>query len=55
MFYMLIGKLVVRSVKYVLRTKYGRQYVPKPLLAGIVLAAAAGGALVALKHDKDDE
>jgi len=55
MFYMLIGKLVVRSMKFVLRTKYGRQYVPKPLLAGIVLAAAAGGALVALKHDKDDE
>ena len=39
MFYKLLGMLVWNGAKYYLRQRYGRAYVPKPVLA----AAMAGG------------
>ena len=46
MIYTLIGKLVVRAAKLFLRRKYGRTYVPKPLLAGGLVALMVGVLLV---------
>jgi hypothetical protein len=44
MFYRLLGMLVWNGGKFFLRRKYGRTYVPKPLLVGALLAVV--GALV---------
>ena len=38
MIYTLIGKLVVRGAKVFLRRKYGPTYLPKPLVAGLLVA-----------------
>jgi hypothetical protein len=46
MFYRLLGMAVWNGGKLFLRRKYGRAYVPKPLLAGSVLSLA--GAVVLL-------
>jgi hypothetical protein len=46
MFYSFLGRLVWLGLKVFLRQKYGRTYVPKPLLAGV--AAALIGALAVI-------
>ena len=45
MFYKLLGMAVWNGGKFFLRRRYGRTYVPKPLLAGAAVAALAGVAL----------
>ena len=45
MIYTLIGRLVVKGAKVFLRRKYGPQLVPKPVLAGAIVAVVAGIAL----------
>jgi hypothetical protein len=40
MFYELIGRLVWNGLKAFLRLKYGRFYLPKPVLAGGTVAIA---------------
>jgi hypothetical protein len=47
MFYRLLGMAVWNGAKTLLRYKYGRTYVPKPLLAGVLLAVVGGVALLA--------
>lgn len=45
MAYRLLGMVTWRGAKWFLRRKYGAAMVPKPLLAGGVVAAAAAVAL----------
>ena len=40
MFYSLLGRIVWNGIKAFLRMKYGRLYLPKPLLAGGTVAIA---------------
>ena len=47
MFYKLLGMLVWNSGKLFLRRKYGRAYVPKPLIAGSLIAVIVGALLFA--------
>jgi hypothetical protein len=54
MFYRLLGLLVWNGAKVLLRQKYGRTYVPKPVLAGAVLALAGGVVLLVTRHGDDD-
>jgi hypothetical protein len=54
MFYRLLGMAVWNGAKFFLRRKYGRTYVPKPLLAGAALAAAGGVALLVVRHSSSD-
>jgi hypothetical protein len=42
MFYKLLGMVVWNGAKWFLRRKYGPTYVPKPVVAGGVLALALG-------------
>ena len=51
MFYRLLGMAVWNGVKFLLRRNYGRTYVPKPLLAGAVLALVGGVVLVLARHN----
>ena len=53
MIYTLIGRAVVKGAKVFLRRKYGPQLVPKPVLAGAIVAAVAGVALAAAKSSGD--
>jgi hypothetical protein len=55
MFYRFLGMAVWNGGKFFLKRKYGRTYVPKPLLAGAVLAVAGGAAalLVARNNGSD--
>jgi hypothetical protein len=54
MFYRVLGMLVWNGGKVLLRQKYGRTYVPKPVLAGAVVAVAGGVALlIARSHSSD--
>ncbi len=46
MIYTLIGKAVVKAAKVFLRRKYGPTLVPKPLLAGGLVALVVGVLLV---------
>ena len=47
MFYRLLGMIVWNGGKLFLRRKYGSAYVPKPLVAGGILAIVAGVAILA--------
>ena len=47
MFYKLLGILVWNGAKALLRQRYGRTYMPKPVLAAVVLVAVGGVALAA--------
>jgi hypothetical protein len=47
MFYSLLGRVVWHGLKLFLRRKYGRAYLPKPVLAGGVLALVAVAGLLA--------
>ena len=51
MLYKLLGLVVWNGAKFFLRSKYGRTYAPKPLLAGADIAAVAGVALVAARRE----
>jgi hypothetical protein len=55
MLYKLLGMAVWKGGKLVLRRRYGSTYVPKPLLAGAVLAVAGGVALIVLRHNGTDD
>ena len=50
MVYTLIGKAVVKGAKLFLRRRYGPTYTPKPVLAGAIVAAVVGVAVVANKQ-----
>jgi hypothetical protein len=50
MLYKLLGMVVWNGGKFVLRQKYGRAYVSKPVLAGGLLAIAAAVALVVARR-----
>jgi hypothetical protein len=54
-FYKLLGRAVWNSGKFYLRTKYGRTYLPKPVLGGLLLAATGGVVLVAVRHNGSGE
>jgi hypothetical protein len=53
MFYRLLGMAVWNGGKLFLRRRYGRAYVPKPLIAGVVLAVTGGVALLLTRHSSD--
>lgn len=55
MFYKLLGMVVWKGGKFALRRRYGSTHVPKPLLAGAVLAAVAGVALLVARHNGSDD
>jgi hypothetical protein len=56
MFYKLLGMVVWNGGKFVMRTRYGRTYLPKPLLAGGALALVGGVvlAVVTAKRNGSD-
>jgi hypothetical protein len=49
--YKLLGMAVWKGAKLFLRRKYGRTYVPKPLVAGALLVAVGALALVAARRE----
>ena len=51
MFYRLLGLLVWNGAKVVLRRKYGRTYLPKPVVAGALLAVVGGVVLVLARRN----
>jgi hypothetical protein len=51
MLYRLLGMVVWKGGKYALRGKYGRTYLPKPVLAAAVLALAGGVVLLIVRHN----
>jgi hypothetical protein len=53
MFYKLLGMLVWRGGKLFLRRRYGPTYVPKPLVAGAVLAVVALVAVLAARRESE--
>jgi len=54
MFYRLLGLLVWNGGKVLLRTKYGRTYVPKSVLAGLLLTLGAGVFLALARRNGSD-
>jgi hypothetical protein len=50
MFYSLLGRVVWFAAKWYLRRRYGRVYLPKPVIAGGVLAVLLAVALAARGH-----
>ena len=55
MFYKLLGLLVWKGCKSLLRYKYGAAVQPKSLIAGGIVALLFGGALAARQLAGDDE
>lgn len=55
MFYSLLGRVVWFGLKVVLRRKYGRPLVPKPLLAGGTVAVAIALALAIQRSARDSD
>jgi hypothetical protein len=55
MFYRLLGMIVWKGWKFALRQKYGRTYVPKPLLAGAVLMLVGGFVLLVARHNGSED
>jgi hypothetical protein len=54
MFYKLLGMFVWRGAKLFLRRKYGRTYVPVPLLAGGLVAVLLVVLLIHARRGSDD-
>ena len=52
MLYTLIGKAVVKAAKLFLRRKYGKTYLPKPLVAGGLVALMVGLLLLLGRRDQ---
>ena len=50
MFYEFVGRAVVKAAKVFLRRKYGPTMTPKPVLAGVVVAAVIGVAVVSKRE-----
>jgi hypothetical protein len=50
MFYSLLGRVVWFAAKLYLRRRYGRAHVPKPLIAGGVVAVLLAVALALRGH-----
>ena len=55
MLYSLLGRVVWFGLKFVLRRKYGRTYVPKSLLAGGTVAVAIAVTVAILRASRDSE
>lgn len=55
MFYSLLGRTVWYALKVFLRRRYGRAYVPKPLLAGGAAALALGIAAAVVRARSSDD
>jgi hypothetical protein len=55
MLYKLLGMVVWKGGKLALRQRYGSTYVSKLLLAGVVLAAVAGVALLVVRHNASED
>ena len=53
MLYKLLGILVWNGAKTILRAKYGRAYMPAPVLVGAVVVAGAVVGLAFAKRDSD--
>jgi hypothetical protein len=51
MFYRLLGMAVWKGAKWFLRRRYGPTYVPRPLLAGALLAAIGGIVLLLTRRE----
>ncbi len=51
MIYTLIGRIVVKAAKVFLRRKYGPTYLPKPIVAGGLVALVVGLLLVLGRRD----
>ena len=51
MIYEAIGRIVVKAAKVFLRRKYGPTLVPKPVIAGAVVASIVGVAVFASRRD----
>jgi hypothetical protein len=51
MFYRLLGMAVWKGAKFVLRRRYGPTYLPRPLLAGALLAVIGAIALLLTRRD----
>ena len=54
MFYETLGRLVWNGLKAFLRLKYGRYYLPKPVLAGGTVAIALAVAVAAQRVRSSD-
>jgi hypothetical protein len=57
MAYKLLGMVVWRGGKLILRRRYGSTYVPKPVLGGVAVAVLAGVLAVAMaarRNGSDD-
>jgi hypothetical protein len=54
MFYSLLGRIVWYGLKLFLRRKYGRTYLPKPLLAGGTVAIALAIVVAVLRSRSSD-
>jgi hypothetical protein len=53
-FYKLLGRAVWNSGKFYMRTKYGRTYVPKPVLAGAAVAVTGGVVALVVRRNGSD-
>jgi hypothetical protein len=54
MLYRLLGMLVWNGGKVLLKQKYGRTYMPKPVFAGIVLTLVGAAVLLATRRNGSD-
>ena len=54
MLYTILGKLVWKGAKRFLRHRYGRTYVPKPVLGAVAAATVGTAALVVLQKRKPE-
>ncbi|HEX5619448.1 MAG TPA: hypothetical protein VFX51_13575 [Solirubrobacteraceae bacterium] len=54
MFYRLLGILVWNGAKVILRQKYGRTYLPRPVRIGLVVSVAIGVALALGRRNGSD-
>jgi len=53
MFYKLLGMMVWHGGKLFLRQRYGSAYLPKPLVAGVAVAAVGGVVLALLAAKRE--
>ena len=51
MFYRVLGMAVWKGLKFFLRRRYGPTYVPRPLLAGLLLALVGGIVLLVTRRE----
>ena len=51
MFYRLLGMAVWKGLKTLLRLKYGRTYMPRPVLAGLIVLVLGAIAAVVTRRE----